>query len=281
VDGRRPPAVRLDRLDLSPPIRASLRVGEITFSPRSQDTANEASVGFSRRQQMVGPIDRYETLRMPRCAEDPAGMVDPYHLVCRRMKDEEGTIQRRNSLPHMIFSQIVEKLTTDTNPPTRKLYLRLPHLLELGRLSEQQMPQMIGVARGTNRRHRPSVGDPMCCSQHRGSSQTVTDKEIGRTDLSAEVIRGRDQIGQIGGEVGLGKGPLALPEAREIKAQNRKSLLDEGTGDTNHGLPIFRAGETVSEKSAPAKLGNRYLQPTSQLGVKGAREADSASSGGQ
>jgi hypothetical protein len=215
---------------------------------------------------------------MPRCPEYSAGMVDSYHLVCRRMKDEEGAIQSRNSLPHMTFSQIVEKLTTYTNPPARNPYLRLPHLLELGCFNEQQMPQMIGVARGADGGHRPSIGDSMCRGQNGRASQTVTDKEIGGTELTPEVIRGRDQIGQIGGEVGLGKGPLALPETREIEAQNRKSLLDERPGDTNHGLPILRAGETVSEESAAAELGNRHLQSTRQQGVKGARETDPASS---
>ena len=67
--------------------------------------------------------------------------------------------------------------------------------------------------------------------QHRGAAEAVPDQDRGRAMHLAQMVGGRDQIGDVGGERRVGELAFAGAEAGEIEAQHRDAARRQPFGD--------------------------------------------------
>ena len=81
----------------------------------------------------------------------------------------------------------------------------------------------------------------------------------------AQMVRGRDQIGDVGGELRVGELALARAEPGEIEAQHRDAARRQPFGDALGRQHVLAAGEAVREQ--------RVTRPAGRPGDRAARRA--------
>ena len=205
-----------ERLDPDSPPR-SLPVRHVPPGPRGQDLAREAGVrGIG--QQVVGSVQRHERLGIPRGLEDPMRVRDRDDLVVGSVEDQEGLAEPGDRGRQVLVGQVVQEPALDPERAARQHEPGFLGALELGGLFQQGLPEMLGPRRGADRGDGRRLLDQARGHQHGRAAQAVTDQEPGRPVLGAEPVGGRDQVLDVGREVGFRKVPLALPESREVEA---------------------------------------------------------------
>ncbi len=123
---------------------------------------------------------------------------------------------------------------------------------KLGCHSEQLPAEMLGVAGGRNRDHRPSLRDPARDGKNGRPSEAVSNQQLRRLESTAQELGGCQEVLEVGGEIRPGKLPATLSEAREIEPADRDSSSRQSTTDSNDCFVILRAGKAMSkERESP------------------------------
>jgi hypothetical protein len=107
---------------------------------------------------------------------------------------------------------------------------------------------MTHVARRANGDHRLAFRHRARRREHRGTAQAVTNEERRRPVRRAQVRGGGEQVGDVGGKVGVGELAFARAEAGEIKAQAGDATRCQLLRDARGSEDVFAAGEAVREE---------------------------------
>ncbi len=79
----------------------------------------------------------------------------------------------------------------------------------------------------------------------------------GAAARAPQLVRGRDQIGDVGGKGGVGKLALARAEPGEVEAQHGDAERGQALGDALGGVDVLAAGKAVGEQRVGARLPSR------------------------
>ena len=71
---------------------------------------------------------------------------------------------------------------------------------------------------------------------------------------AAQLVRGCDQVGDIGGECGVGEFAFARAEAGEVEAQHGDAERGQGFGNTLGGVDVLAASKAVRKQRVGARL---------------------------
>src|SRR5260221_1816584 len=85
---------------------------------------------------------------------------------------------------------------------------------------------------------------------------------------------GSDEVGDIGGEVGIGELALARAEAGEVEAQRGDAVRGELLRDAARGEDVLAAGEAVREERVGGGRIVGRIEPRGELLAIRARERD-------
>src|SRR6201986_3498246 len=130
-----------------------------------------------------------------------------------------------------LFCNVVEELALDGKGPAGQRDLGLALLAD----AVDMVPKETGDMRGVRRR---GDGDDVVCfrdfvgsGEDRSSAEAVADQDCRCFTRLPQMIRGADEIGDIGGERRVGELALAGAEPGEIEAQHREALYAERRRD--------------------------------------------------
>src|SRR5262249_46789627 len=90
--------------------------------------------------------------------------------------------------------------------------------------------------------------------EHRRAAEAVADEDCGRAGAAAQLVRGRDQIGDVGGRGGVGEFALARTEAGEVEAQHGDAERGQAVGNALGGPDVLAAGKAVRKQRVGARL---------------------------
>jgi len=108
-----------------------------------------------------------------------------------------------------------------------------------------------------------SLGDRHHCArlrhlgggrEYRRAAEAVADEDCGRAGAAAKLVRGRDQIGDVGGKGGVGEFALARAEPGEVEAQHGDAERGQAVGNALGGLDVLAAGKAVRKQRVGARL---------------------------
>lgn len=122
---------------------------------------------------MVGLLDSDKALGMIRRLENAMRVLDADHLVNRRMQDEQSSAQFTDDPAQVMLLEIFQKLTLDTEFPSRQNYFGFTLRLNPRHRSIEKWTEVTGIARSSNRNYSLRLGNAMCRSQDSGPSQAV------------------------------------------------------------------------------------------------------------
>src|SRR5262249_19504407 len=91
------------------------------------------------------------------------------------------------------------------------------------------------------------------------------DEDAGRAGPAAKRVRGRDQIGDVGGKGGVGEFALARAEAGEVEAQHGDAERGQAVGDALGGPDVLAAGKAVRKQRVGARLLSEALEERGKL----------------
>ena len=123
-----------------------------------------------------------------------------------------------------------------------------PFCMDVGDMLLEQAGDMRGIGRRRDGRDRARLRHLLRRGQHGGAAEAVADQDRGRPEHLAQVIRGRDQVGDVGGERRVGELALARAEPGEIEAQHRDAARRQAFGDALCRQHVLAAGEAMREQ---------------------------------
>src|SRR5262249_41220164 len=205
-------------------------------------------------EEVIGASERDEAFRMLRCGEDAARIVDADDLVGRRVEDQQCLAQVGNAIEELMLGEVVDEIAADAKLPTREGRLDLTLGADLVETILEQAGHVGGIAGCGDRHHRARLRHLGGGGEHRGAAEAVADEDRGRGGAAAQLVRGRDQVGDIGGECGVGEFAFARAEAGEVEAQHGDAERGQAFGNTPGGVDILAASKAGRKQRVGARL---------------------------
>jgi len=161
-------------------------------------------------QKMVGLIERDESFWMFCGLEYLPGIFDPDHLVQRSVKDQQGFSNAGYFACQRLAGDIVEKLLFDGKHPSRQVDFGKSFAFDFVQVGVEVVFHMLGIKRCGDGANCLRLRDTVCRRQHRRPAQTVTNQYRRRLSMRPQPVRRRNQIADIGAEIGIGEFPVAM-----------------------------------------------------------------------
>ena len=149
----------------------------VTRRPTGDHGSGKGGI-FRSAEQMIGLVQRDETLWMFCRRENRRGIVNADSGIDGRMQDHEGFPHVRNMLGQGFFTHIIQKLLPDCKCPPCKLDHGLPIALYIFDLRPEIFYDMRHISRRTDRRNGSDFRYGLRNSQNGCSTQGVTDQYL-------------------------------------------------------------------------------------------------------
>ena len=101
--------------------------------------------------------------------------------------------------------------------------------------------------------------------QDRGAAEAVADQDRRRLSGFAQMVGGAHEVGDVGGEGGVGEIALAGAKTREVEPQHRDALGRQRHRDPLRRQHVLAAGEAMREQRVGADLAVRRVERGGQL----------------
>jgi len=197
---------------------------------------------------MIGIAKRHETLRMSGGAKNPGSVGDIHRRIDRAMKDQERFTQFSDRLASVMAGEILEQLPSDPEFPPAQKDLRFTPGFYFSARGGKQPLKVLWLIRGTDCSHRGRLRYTAGGGKHRRPPKAVSDQQCRCREAVTQKVCRCDQVGNIGGEVRVGKVAAAAAETGEIKAQDRYTSRCELAADVNRGKTVLRARKAVRKQ---------------------------------
>ena len=184
-------------------------------------------------QQVIGAIEIEIAARMPRRLEQSRRILHPDSIVDRRMRDQQGRLERRDGILERMILKVVEELLADTEGTAGELDPGLPLRLDLGNVGMEGLAHMRGIGRRAQRRNGTHRGQLRRRRDHGCPAQAVPDHQGRRLVLRREKLAGLHQVLDIGGKIGVGEIRLAAWISLEQEKQWANSAKARGVPSGN------------------------------------------------
>lgn len=199
------------------------------------------------------------------------------HLVYVRSKNEERSGPRSGPGQGIVAIEIFQHLSPYAHFLSDGLDGRLILGRKLGSPSQKQMPQMRSGRRRRQKRHAPALGNVMDRREHGRPTEAVPEEKVRPAERhhapTSKGLRRRQDIGNVGREVGVAEVPTALTRPGKVEAEDAKAPGRECRHDACSASQIFRGSERVREKKCPSK-GRPLLRKIYARGEFGAGPAE-------
>ena len=236
-----------------------LRHVEIALGPRVDNVGDVGRVAAAA-QEVIGAGERDEAFGMLGRGEDAARIVDADDLVGRRVEDQQCLAQIGNAIDELMLGEIVDEAAADAKLPTREGRFDLALGADFVETVLEQAGHVGGIAGRGDRHHRACLRHLGGGGEHRRAAEAVADEDRGRAGAPAQFVRGRHQIGDVGGKAGVGEFALARAEAGEVEAQHRDAERGQAIGDALGGPGVLAAGKAVRKERVSARLLRRTVE---------------------
>ena len=225
-------------------------------------------------QQVIGIVERNEALRVLRGGEDPPGVFDPDRRIARRVKHQQSLAKAGDRLFQAGRFDIFEELLLDGEGPAGEQHFGLAFGLDLGAGGLEQVLHVPRIGRRTDGGHRHGLWDPARRGEDRGPAQAVSDDDLRRLAMAAQMVGGGHQVAYVRREVGVGELALAVPQSGEVEAQHRDPARCQPRRDARGGEDVLRAGEAVGEEGHRMGAPLGLIEPGRELLPVGAGKAE-------
>src|SRR5690606_15171020 len=111
-------------------------------------------------------------------------------------------------------------------------------------------------------------GEIACRREDRRAAKAVADQQGRRLIFLPKIFRRLDDIGDIGGEIGVGELPVAFTKPGEIEAQRGDAEPGQRFGDPACRRDILRAGEAMGEERIGERFSDRQIEPRGERTVR-------------
>ena len=265
-----------DRVGIVRRLRGELRHVEIALGPGVNDVGDVGRVAAAA-QQVIGAGERDEAFGMLGRGEDAARIVDADDLVGRRVEDQQCLAQIGNAIDELVLGEIVDEAAADAKLPTRQRRFDLALGADFVETVLEQAGHVGGIAGRGDRHHRARLRHFGGGGEHRRAAEAVADEDGGRTGAAAQLVGGRDQIGDVGGKGGVGEFALARTEAGEVEAQHGDAERGQAFGDALGGPDVLAAGKAVRKQRVGARLLVGAVEQRGKLLSVGVRKIEALS----
>ena len=194
-------------------------------------------------------------LRVLRGGEDARRVRNLHSVVARRVHHEEGAAQLRDSRREVLLLGVEQELPLDRERPAGERHLRFAVGLDLREALAEEVAHMAHIARRADRHHRPALGYRCRRREDRRAAEAVADKQRWRLISLTQMCGGSEQVGDVGGEVGIGEFAFARAEAGEVEAQAGDAMRRELLRNARRGEDVLAAGEAVREEREGRRRG--------------------------
>ncbi len=181
------------------------------------------------------------------------------------MQHQQRLAQVAQALFELLRCDVVQEFLADAEGAARERDLDLALLLNVGDMLLEQTGDVPRIGRRRNRRDRARFRHLRRGGQHRRAAEAVADQDRGRLIHLAQVIRGRDQIGDVGGKRRVGELALARAEPGEIETQHRDAARRQCLRDALCRQIVLAAGEAVREQRERDRLTRGLVEQRGKL----------------
>ena len=237
---------------------------EIARGPGGDDVGDIGRVA-PVAQQMIGAGERHKTLGMLGRDEDAGGVVDADGIVGRRVQHQQRLMEAGDIRHQAVLGDIVEELAGDMERPAGERDLDLAVRADVLDAVLEQAGDMGGIGGGGDSDDGSGVRNFSCGGEDRGAAEAVADQDRRRFSGFAQMIGGVNQVGDVGGEGGVGKIAFAGAEPGEIEPQHRDAPGRQRRCDAPRGQHILAAGEAMREQRVGERLTLRQVERCGQL----------------
>ena len=144
-----------------------------------------------------------------------------------------------------MFGEVVDESAADAKLPARQRGL---HLALGGDVLEpilEETGDVARVARRGNGHDRARLRHLSRRGQHGGAAEAVADEDRRRLRPAAQLVRGGDEIADVGGKRRVGELTLARAEPGEVEAKHGDAERGEPFGHALGGVDVLAAGKAV------------------------------------
>jgi len=167
-----------------------------------------------------------------------------------------------------------QELAADPEGPGGEADLRLAVVEDRLAAVREQVEEVVGVCWCADRGDGAGLGKLLGCCENSSASERVPDQELGGLVVATEVVRGVDQIGNVGGEVRVREVTAGASESCEVEPQHGDPGVRQCTGDTRSRDGFLATGEAVCEEGEGAGCAVGEVQTAGQPGARGPCEIE-------
>ena len=139
------------------------------------------------------------------------------------MENQQRLAQAGDVLGEVLLRDVVDEFTADAEGAPGERDLDLAPFADRIDVLAEQPGHMAGIGGCCNRRYRACLRYLAGGRQHGGAAETMPDQQRGRPVRRAKVVRGGNEILDVGRERGIGELALAHANPGEIEPQHRDS----------------------------------------------------------
>src|SRR5262245_61848787 len=172
---------------------------------------------------MVRAIKRHEAFWVLRRGENSCSVFDADSLISGRVHDEQRLTKLGDVAHDRVALGILDQLPADREGATTERNVGYAITFNISQMRLKLMQHMRDIRRRADRYDCRYLRYTVRCSQHRSTTQRVTDENCWGPIVRAQVIGGEDEILDIRGEIGVLELPLGGSKPCEIKPQNRNT----------------------------------------------------------
>ena len=151
-------------------------------------------------EQVVGAVERDEALGVPRDLEDPARVRDGNHRVARAVEDQERSVELGDRRFASRLAQVVEELAPDPKRTACDRHDGLAVAFDRRQVSREQAAHVLRRERRADGRDGLRFRQLSGGGEHGRAAEAVADEQARRPDGLLQVVRGRDEVLDIGRE---------------------------------------------------------------------------------
>jgi hypothetical protein len=130
-----------------------------------------------------------------------------------------------------LAGDVLEELTADPEGPRGQADLRLAVVEDRFAAVREQVEEVVGVCWCADGGNSAGFGELLGCGEHSSASERVSDEELGGLVVAAEVVRGMDQVGDVGGEVRAREVSVGASESGEVEPQHGNAEVGQCSGE--------------------------------------------------
>jgi hypothetical protein len=155
--------------------------------PSGQNMRDIFGVSWVFQEQMICPVEGYETLGVAGFAVNMRSIINSNHAILGRVKNHQGPIQITDLASNILIAYIFEELLLNDKGPPAEQHFRLALLLDFLDLICKLVDNMGGIAWRPNRGDGFAFRDFIRDLERRRAAKAMADHHARRMVMRAQI----------------------------------------------------------------------------------------------